>query len=206
MIDAIACKQCHVALPPEAYWANKNTKSGLWAKCKKCVQAHRKTLYVPMEKEVVPAGMKRCSTCKKMRIRQDFYQRSDTTDKLCYTCKPCTRKKDRNRNQAGQEFNDRRRAVMRSGHLSRNFGITQEQYDEMFDRQLGLCAICKKPETMRRGNRVINLGIDHCHDTGKIRGLLCKACNRAIGQLGDSADRIRAALEYLESAERAGGI
>ncbi len=143
--------------------------------------------------------MKQCSTCAKWQPRQEFWARKDAPDGLDYTCKPCNRARYK-RTNVGRSFNDRRRDVKWSAHLRRNFGITFEQYMELFDRQNGVCAICKEPETMTRGGRVINLGVDHCHDTGAIRGLLCKQCNRAIGQLGDTAERLRSAVAYLEAS------
>lgn len=63
----------------------------------------------------------------------------------------------------------------------------------MFAEQLGLCAICHKPED-------IKLAVDHCHDTGKIRGLLCKRCNMGIGLLGDSPEITLNATLYLQRA------
>ena len=69
------------------------------------------------------------------------------------------------------------------------YGITPEMFDSMVLEQEGLCAICKEqPE---------RLVIDHCHDTGKVRGLLCLKCNSGIGLLRDSASVVENALTYL---------
>lgn len=63
----------------------------------------------------------------------------------------------------------------------------------------GVCAICGKPETHGNGKSSIKLlAVDHCHTTGKIRGLLCHKCNLGIGHLDDSIDRLEAAINYLE--------
>lgn len=80
--------------------------------------------------------------------------------------------------------------------LGRDFGITLEQYNEMLAAQGGVCAICKNPETHQRKG-VWSLSVDHCHDTGRVRGLLCNNCNRGVGLLRDNADLCRAAAEYL---------
>lgn len=76
-----------------------------------------------------------------------------------------------------------------------NYGISDEQYDEMLDRQEGKCAICKLPPdpNARQG-----LGVDHSHVTGAVRGLLCSTCNVALGMLNDDAALIRVAATYLE--------
>lgn len=79
-------------------------------------------------------------------------------------------------------------------HLRRTFGITLAQYNELAVEQGGVCAICRMPPS----GRVSRLVVDHCHETGRVRGLLCKPCNSGIGHLRDSADVVRAALKYLE--------
>jgi hypothetical protein len=63
---------------------------------------------------------------------------------------------------------------------------------KLFEEQNGCCAICKEPESRDR-----ELALDHCHDTGEIRGLLCSACNTGIGLFKDSPERLVAASEYL---------
>jgi len=66
----------------------------------------------------------------------------------------------------------------------------------MEQAQGGVCAICGKPEATARTKR---LCVDHCHETGKVRGLLCSHCNRAIGLLGDSCAILASAITYLEA-------
>lgn len=79
------------------------------------------------------------------------------------------------------------------------FGITVEQLEGMEASQAGLCAICGQPETTRGAHgKVKSLAVDHCHETGRIRGLLCNNCNRAIGLLGDSVDLLLKAVQYLK--------
>lgn len=80
--------------------------------------------------------------------------------------------------------------------LKWRYGVTLEQYEAMLNRQGGVCAVCRGASS--KGTK---LAVDHCHDTGAVRGLLCDNCNRAIGLLGDDADVLRRAAEYL-SAER----
>lgn len=92
---------------------------------------------------------------------------------------------------------DSRRRASRKTTTSR-YGLTLDQYEEMYEAQGGVCRICKKPETCKGNNGEVKmLAIDHCHDTGKVRGLLCNNCNRAIGLLGDDVDTLLNAVEYL---------
>lgn len=83
----------------------------------------------------------------------------------------------------------------RDAYLQRTFGITIDEYEERLKKQNGVCAICKQPE-IRRRNKL--LSVDHDHDTGFVRGLLCGACNTGIGQLHDSPKLLREAIAYLE--------
>ena len=82
----------------------------------------------------------------------------------------------------------------RKDNLKHRYGITEEQYDQMFKKQNGKCAICNQISEKA-------LSVDHCHDTGKIRGLLCGNCNRGIGCLKDDENRIIKAAEYVKNAK-----
>lgn len=80
-------------------------------------------------------------------------------------------------------------------HLKRKLrahGLPVEVYRQMLEKQGGLCAICRLPE-----GGSARLSIDHDHNTNEIRGLLCRACNRAIGLLRDNAANCEAASDYL---------
>ena len=80
----------------------------------------------------------------------------------------------------------------------RKLDLTFEQFNDLLVLQKGLCAICDKPESSvhQSGTKRL-LSIDHDHDTNKVRGLLCKKCNTAIGMLGDDPKLVMRAYEYL---------
>ena len=79
--------------------------------------------------------------------------------------------------------------TQRERNLMKRYGMTTSDFDEWYNRQAGRCAICHtKPEI---------LCVDHDHETGLIRGLLCNNCNRGIGLLGDNISRLRSAVGYL---------
>jgi hypothetical protein len=80
--------------------------------------------------------------------------------------------------------------------LRRGFGITLDDYRAMMSAQGGVCAICLRPETSPRRSR---LTVDHCHRTGRVRGLLCSKCNVALGYMGDDPGNVERALSYLRS-------
>jgi hypothetical protein len=91
-----------------------------------------------------------------------------------------------------------------AAHIRRTYGLTAEEYAVMHDRQGGVCAICGLPERFRGGrvkggSKVMRLAIDHDHNTGKVRGLLCKACNIGIGTLNHDIEILKNAMAYLQS-------
>ena len=78
--------------------------------------------------------------------------------------------------------------------LRRLYGISLEKYHEILEAQGGVCAICHTHPTKTR------LSVDHDHQTGVIRGLLCHRCNLGIGAFCDSHERFRRVIEYLENS------
>lgn len=82
--------------------------------------------------------------------------------------------------------------------LKGHYGLTVEDYIKMFEEQKGVCKICSKPETsISRFGTPKRMTVDHCHSTGRIRGLLCDNCNRGIGHLRDDISILEKAIEYL---------
>ena len=77
----------------------------------------------------------------------------------------------------------------------RKYGITLEQYNAMLAAQGGVCALCKMPG---RFGKYDKLDVDHCHETGRVRGLLCITCNHALGILGDNVEALEKAIKYLK--------
>jgi hypothetical protein len=89
------------------------------------------------------------------------------------------------------------RTYFRNYHIKKAYGITAEQYEALLQGQGGACAICGR---LPNGTNHVeqSLVIDHCHDTGKVRGLLCNNCNSGMGIIGDSVEHLEAAIEYLK--------
>ena len=85
---------------------------------------------------------------------------------------------------------DKSKISYRNSYLKRTFGITLDEYNVLFYQQNGKCAICKN-ESKR------TLCVDHNHETGEIRGLLCEGCNRGIGFLKESTEILQNAIKYL---------
>lgn len=81
--------------------------------------------------------------------------------------------------------------------LRRHYGVSLEWYQAQHDAQGGVCAICGKAETSVIAGKLIGLAVDHCHETNAVRGLLCQACNRAIGFLRHDIRITESAVAYL---------
>jgi hypothetical protein len=97
------------------------------------------------------------------------------------------------------------RLYNRKDKLWRNFGLTLEAYDKLLKDQNGVCAICKGPERfLSRNGFPKHMAVDHCHKTGRVRGLLCHHCNTGIGNLNDSVELLKDAIRYLEKHEAEG--
>lgn len=122
--------------------------------------------------------MKKCNTCNLEKPRDLFYLRQNGW--ASPDCKECTKVKRRANYDPSKK---------KDYDLRRLYGIGLEEYNDMLDVQQGCCAICYAEED--------TLCVDHDHDTGDVRGLLCHSCNRGIGLLKDSSSVLDSAKEYL---------
>lgn len=115
-------------------------------------------------------------------------------------CPECKRVRYRRhkKNGGAQKFNDYRR----DWQYRDRYGITLEEFNVMRERQGGRCAICHKPDETKKKR----LHVDHCHDTGEIRGLLCGKCNVGLSNFRDDPEVLRSAIAYLNAALRAKGV
>tara|TARA_B100001057_G_scaffold133155_1_gene132593 strand:- start:338 stop:772 length:435 start_codon:yes stop_codon:yes gene_type:complete len=90
-------------------------------------------------------------------------------------------------------YNKRRNSILKT-----KFGISLDQYNDMLKKQNNRCMVCNQLETRRSNKGGIRfLAVDHCHTTGKVRGLLCGNCNVALGLLNEDRDRIQKLIEYI---------
>jgi hypothetical protein len=121
-------------------------------------------------------------TCKKAKDASGFYRDRHRPDGKDRRCMDCARKHRR-------PYDAMRTAASK-------YGISLSQYMEALERQAGVCAICRQPPA--RGALVV----DHCHESGLFRGLVCGAHNTGIGLLGDSLATLLRARDYLKSGGR----
>ena len=93
---------------------------------------------------------------------------------------------------------ERKKQYDREYNLMKNFNLSIDEYNKILDGQNGCCAICKTPQS----ELTRELSVDHNHDTGEIRGLLCSNCNRGIGHLKDDITILQSAISYLSIKKR----
>lgn len=162
------------------------------------------------EKEILPENIiKDCihhGYLIKDQVR--IYKRKNR-NKPQIRCKKCAYLCHKNSNQKYRErvrkADNDHYSKTRKRHLElrrlRLFGITNNKFNEMLENQNYVCAICKKPEIVlwKRRNEIKPLCIDHCHETGKIRGLLCARCNSGLGQFQDSIEVMESGIKYLKA-------
>jgi hypothetical protein len=151
--------------------------------------------------------MKKCTNCKKIKAYIEFNRSSKSKDGFHCYCKSCSKKQSsvwyaRNPEKKREYYLNRpnRTEYNRAHNLKQNYGITIKEYEILVKKQNNLCAICHNPEvaTNKITGKALPLSIDHCHNTGKIRKLLCVSCNIGLGNFKDSIQLLKRAVDYLE--------
>lgn len=125
--------------------------------------------------------MRRSTHCNRCTVRLDdenAYRRLDRPDCFRGTCKACL-------------------AVQRRRH--HDLAEVQRRA-ELLSADVNHCAICKSTETVTRGGKIRRPTVDHCHETGLVRGVLCSRCNTGLGMFLDDPDLLRTAALYLDVA------
>lgn len=131
-----------------------------------------------------------CSKCKIEKDSGSFSKNNYSKDGLQSRCKICCAESQRKWHKNNPD-------KVRAGKIKYNFGISRLDYEALHKKQGGVCAICSKPETAIRNGKLKELAIDHCHQTGQVRGLLCQRCNTALGQFSDDISTLESAINYL---------
>lgn len=162
-------------------------------KCKKCgveqplanYHAHPKLKYHP-----------RCKPCRAEDQRE--YYKAHPDKFIAYRARArneTVEERDARIQRRKDEAPAKRKLAKWRVHIRKTLGVTAEQYQKLFELQDGKCAICSSKSP---GGKRERFCIDHCHDTGAIRGLLCVSCNSGLGYFKDKIDNLKSAVKYLE--------
>lgn len=185
------CRDCQRILSVSDFTKNKAMKDGLSFYCRTCSQlrheaSRRRRLGPPRNRVkprdlVVPEDHKWCPNCDTVKSLDEFPRNKREPSGYMSYCRPCFA-------EATYKSRAKNHGSTRNYHLIRRYGITEDDFDEMFAAQGGVCAICREAKAEH---------VDHDHATGKVRGLLCFNCNGALGQFRDRTDLMIRAVGYL---------
>lgn len=135
---------------------------------------------------------KECLDCNEIKFIDEFYGGISYSVKSY--CKPCA-----NIRANASDRNEQGRLRRQKYRLKYRYGISQDEYNDLFQRQGGVCAICEQPETKKSSaGGVAALAVDHDHITGAVRGLLCHACNLILGNAKDDPMLLMKSIQYLQ--------
>ena len=126
--------------------------------------------------------------------KNKIYNEKNREKRLEYSRKRYRENPERSKAQAAA-WRKRNRGKVCWYSRKNRYGITKEEFDRLLSKQKGVCGICLEDASDTR----YGLGVDHCHRTKKVRGLLCHRCNMAIGSLGDDPERIKRAAAYVKN-------
>lgn len=204
------CTKCGIEKPFSAFGSHARQRTGKQSQCKQCINLPpeqsqlmraRARLARPM-----PDGSlaKICSHCDALKPVEEFYKASPASrpaDGYMAACKQCSAKRAAERR--ADRYSDphkarelRRREEQR--RLRLRYGVSLETVELMKLARSNRCDICGN---VMEGRRERALHVDHCHNGGGVRGLLCGDCNRGLGCFHDDPARMRSAIAYLERAQ-----
>lgn len=200
------CSCCKLEKPEDSFYYKEKCRTRLAANCKSCMELAR----LAKEKVSFPArararedkkqkaeeaaknGLKVCSHCKEAKPIQVFNKNPSRKDGLSYYCKACSSVANREaRLRLTPEERTRRHF---EGQLRFAYGLEPEDFAQIKLNQQNKCAVCSV--VFKESPHV-----DHCHKTGKLRGLLCRFCNQGLGMFRDAPENLRAAANYLDKAK-----
>lgn len=174
------CTDCGQTKPAEEFGLNRQRPDGLSFYCRDCNRRRAMEHYrrrrrasghqLRHDRGSVPEGHRFCSGCERFIPIADWFVNRGSKTGLSSYCKECMRIK-------GAE-----------SYLKRRYGLSTSARQQVHESQNGLCAICRDASAAH---------IDHDHDTGQVRGLLCFNCNAGLGQFKDSTALLAAAADYL---------
>jgi hypothetical protein len=194
MAEMKLCPDCGDLRPASDFTSDRRRADGLSFYCRTHarlrVRASRDARLGPPKSRhardvAVPDGHKWCPDCATVKPLSDFVRNASQPSGFAGYCKPC-------HNARGKASKDKV-GGSRTYHLKRRYGITAAEADAMLADQGGLCAICRAAPAAH---------VDHDHDTGAVRALLCFNCNGGLGQFKDDPAVLRAAAEYVEDHRR----
>lgn len=177
------CKSCLENKELIYNFYKRSSTGGYYHICNEC---RKSPTYQKSKKEEMIALLqnneKRCNNCNEIKILDKYHNDVRSSGGKSGVCKSCVGIKT-----------SENKFLIKNTRLQREYGITLEDYNQMYIKINGSCEICNKFFKI--------LSVDHCHETGQVRGLLCQKCNSGLGILGDNITSIENALLYLKKSK-----
>ena len=191
------CNTCGESKPTTDFWSMKSQPDGRSLYCKACAKqknadAYRRRLasegrsardYMPL-KRATPPGQKWCPSCSTFLPLDDFVRNRSQPDGIGGYCRPCA-------NRITRENKIKKHGSTREYHLRRRYGLTSADVVAIVEAQGGICVICGASDPQH---------VDHDHETGEVRGVICFNCNGGLGQFKDNPSLLLTASRYLMGA------
>lgn len=166
------CNKCNQNKSYNAFSKHPTISDGYYNQCKQCRhEARKKREAAKFSPDFT--GSKVCKRCLVDKSKDNFLINKSTSDGFNGWCKSCTK----------------------DASILAKYAISLNEYNRLLDKQNNSCAICGTKSPAGVSGEFV---IDHCHDSGTVRGLLCNHCNTGLGKLGDTIESLEKALKYLK--------
>lgn len=186
------CTRCHETKPRDEFVLKRRGSDERTQPCRECRSAERakqRRQAKRTQEELRSSTAKRCPRCTETKPLEDFSRSKRTADGHQYYCKPCAA--DAKRASCAKHA-DKHKAREFRYRIRKMYGMAVEDLEQMLLDQEGRCAVCR--DEIALGDTA---AVDHCHATGKVRGVLCRHCNIALGHLRDDPSRVASLHEYI---------
>lgn len=137
-----------------------------------------------------------CKSCNTNKAKTDFHKDTSSKRGYAYYCKPCATAKSRKWHK-DNKHNVEYKQAKRDSYFQSKYSLTTEERVAILQKQNNLCAICSIP----LNTHGTHTHTDHCHTTGKVRGILCTNCNRGLGHFKDNMNNLENAIQYLRESQ-----
>ena len=198
MTEQKCCTKCRVHKPLSDFGKAPRFPTKKSTVCKSCTmirQAEWGRLNEERNKQSAPDRSSQvCRICKKLKEADEFGWKAKTKSGVDTACKPCLRIRDRTRYKRDTA---KRKKSAKWAALKFRYGLAKDQWDALLQSQDGKCAICRKILAAESPGPSDRACVDHAHEDGKVRGMLCNPCNAGIGHFMDSSAIAQAAADYL---------
>lgn len=188
MKDGRQCSRCKAFKPWAEFARNKHGTRGHQSWCRDCFREH--TGSQKNREYLINEVGRECSECGQFKPWSEFHKRNNLTTGHAAHCKICRRRRTRR---------DMENGSIRNRELKRKYGIDLETYQIYCNEQGDSCAICGTMEKGTARGRARYWSVDHDHETGEVRGLLCQKCNGLLGLVNDDIRVLERAILYLKS-------